>query len=66
MIRILGIDPGSRVTGYGIVDQDDLPELFGYWGMCPATGPCPGDLDGSGFVDMSDMAVIIANWGLCP
>ena len=22
MIRILGIDPGSRVTGYGIVDQD--------------------------------------------
>ncbi len=22
MIRILGIDPGSRVTGYGVVDQD--------------------------------------------
>ncbi len=22
MIRILGIDPGSRVTGYGLVDQD--------------------------------------------
>jgi len=22
MIRILGIDPGSRVTGYGIIDQD--------------------------------------------
>ncbi len=22
MIRILGIDPGSRITGYGIVDQD--------------------------------------------
>ena len=21
MIRILGIDPGSRVTGYGIIDQ---------------------------------------------
>ena len=22
MIRILGIDPGSRVTGYGVIDQD--------------------------------------------
>lgn len=22
MIRILGIDPGSRITGYGIIDQD--------------------------------------------
>jgi crossover junction endodeoxyribonuclease RuvC len=22
MIRVLGIDPGSRVTGYGIIDQD--------------------------------------------
>jgi crossover junction endodeoxyribonuclease RuvC len=22
MIRILGIDPGSRITGYGVIDQD--------------------------------------------
>ncbi|MGH8543605.1 MAG: crossover junction endodeoxyribonuclease RuvC, partial [Gammaproteobacteria bacterium] len=22
MIRILGIDPGSRMTGYGVIDVD--------------------------------------------
>ena len=22
MTRILGIDPGSRITGYGVIDQD--------------------------------------------
>ena len=28
MIRILGIDPGSRVTGYGVIDQDGQHHLY--------------------------------------
>lgn len=28
MIRIIGIDPGSRITGYGIIDNDGVDNYF--------------------------------------
>jgi crossover junction endodeoxyribonuclease RuvC len=37
MIRVLGIDPGSRVTGYGIIDQDG-PRLRYVASGCIRTG----------------------------
>jgi crossover junction endodeoxyribonuclease RuvC len=40
MIRVLGIDPGSRVTGYGIIDQDG-PRLRYVASGCIRTGDGP-------------------------
>ena len=39
--RILGIDPGSRVTGYGLIDSDET-DVYG-------TNPAVADTDGGGF-----------------
>ena len=38
MTRILGIDPGSRVTGYGIVDQDGQRLVYVASGCIRAQG----------------------------
>jgi len=38
MTRILGIDPGSRVTGYGIIDQDGRHMVYVASGCIRAQG----------------------------
>lgn len=38
MTRILGIDPGSRVTGYGIIDQDGRHMAYVASGCIRASG----------------------------
>jgi crossover junction endodeoxyribonuclease RuvC len=38
MTRILGIDPGSRVTGYGIIDQDGRHMVYVASGCIRAKG----------------------------
>ncbi len=45
-MRILGIDPGSRVTGYGVVDARDGELAFVCCGVIrpPATARLPGRL----------------------
>lgn len=55
--------PGN-VNGDGQVDFDDLLDVLGSWGVCPA--PCPPDLDGSGIVDFTDLLAVLGAWGPCP
>ncbi len=38
MIRILGIDPGSRITGYGVIDVDGARTLYVASGGIKSTG----------------------------
>ncbi|ROR29802.1 crossover junction endodeoxyribonuclease RuvC [Inmirania thermothiophila] len=45
MVRILGIDPGSRVTGYGVVELDGGRARAVAWGcIAPPPGPFTGRL----------------------
>jgi len=37
-VRILGIDPGSRVTGYGVLDSDGIRSRYVTSGCIPARG----------------------------
>lgn len=37
-VRILGIDPGSRVTGYGVLDSDGIRSRYVTSGCIPAKG----------------------------
>ncbi|HEX5418919.1 MAG TPA: crossover junction endodeoxyribonuclease RuvC [Gammaproteobacteria bacterium] len=37
-IRILGIDPGSQVTGFGVVDLDGVKALPVHWGSIRTAG----------------------------
>ncbi len=38
MIRVLGIDPGSRVTGFGVIDCDGSKEIYVDSGCIRVTG----------------------------
>ncbi|MEL0081601.1 MAG: crossover junction endodeoxyribonuclease RuvC [Gammaproteobacteria bacterium] len=38
MIRIIGIDPGSRITGFGVIDCDDSREVYVDSGCIRVTG----------------------------
>ena len=73
---ILG-DCDADVNGDGIVDGDDLGDLFAAWGPCPACPDpeepqcpelCPADLDLNGVVDGDDLGDLFLSWGLddCP
>jgi crossover junction endodeoxyribonuclease RuvC len=43
--RILGIDPGSRVTGYGLLDTDGIRTVYVASGrICTQGGPLPARL----------------------
>jgi crossover junction endodeoxyribonuclease RuvC len=37
-IRILGIDPGSRITGYGLIDARRDQTVLVHWGMIKTDG----------------------------
>jgi crossover junction endodeoxyribonuclease RuvC len=37
-IRILGIDPGSRITGYGLIDARRDQAVLVHWGMIKTDG----------------------------
>ncbi|HAC34611.1 MAG TPA: crossover junction endodeoxyribonuclease RuvC [Gammaproteobacteria bacterium] len=43
MIRILGIDPGSRITGFGVVDCDGSQEVYVDSGCIRVTGETLAD-----------------------
>jgi hypothetical protein len=51
--------PGD-INGDGVVDVEDLLQMLGEWGDCPA--PCPEDLDGDGDVDVDDLLILLSNW----
>ena len=45
-MRILGIDPGTAVMGYGVVEGDDKPLLVTYGALkCPARSKTPERLN---------------------
>jgi probable HAF family extracellular repeat protein len=57
----------ADLSANGTVDSDDLLEVLGHWGMCPAPGaPCPGDVDGDEAVDVADLIAVLEGWGACP
>lgn len=41
MIRLMGIDPGSRITGYGIIDLDGSRHRYVAGGCIPTDGSRP-------------------------
>ena len=56
--------PGDA-TGDGLVNAEDLAELFGSWGPC-AGAPCVADFNGDGMVAGADLAITLSGWGACP
>ncbi|MFK7962242.1 MAG: hypothetical protein AB8G96_17155, partial [Phycisphaerales bacterium] len=46
----------------GIVDFVDLLFVMNLFGACPASGPCPADLDGNDSVDLGDVLLVLASW----
>lgn len=52
----------ADLTCDGQVGVDDFEALLDAWGPCPATGPCPGDLDGNGSVGIIDFLMLLASW----
>lgn len=47
----------------GSVNVDDLLEVIGAWGACPAIPAfCPIDMDGDGSVEVDDLLLVIVNW----
>ena len=53
MIRVLGIDPGSRMTGYGVVDTDGFRHRYVASGFIPIKADTLGDKLGIIFVEVS-------------
>lgn len=47
----------------GSTDFNDLLQLLGNWGPCPA--PCVEDLDRSGGIGFDDLLSLLGNWGPC-
>ncbi|MEW7995590.1 MAG: crossover junction endodeoxyribonuclease RuvC [Candidatus Thiodiazotropha endolucinida] len=42
MLRIIGIDPGSRMTGYGLIDTDGMHSVYLSHGVIKLSGePLP-------------------------
>ena len=59
MIRIIGIDPGSRITGYGVVDTDGFRHRYVASGFIPIKADTLGDKLGIIFVEVSR---IVTTW----
>ena len=57
MVRILGLDPGSRITGYGVVDADRRGVRYVASG-CIRVGN--GDLSGRVSAELGSKTVIVA------
>jgi hypothetical protein len=56
--------PADLASPPAIVDTNDLFNLLGAWGPCPA--PCPQDLNDDGAVDADDLFDLLGAWGPCP
>jgi len=59
MIRVLGIDPGSRVTGYGVVDTDGFRHKYVTSGFIKINADTLGEKLGIIFVEVS---AIVSTW----
>lgn len=58
-IRIIGIDPGSRVTGYGVIDTDGFRHNYVVSGFIPVKGD---DLPERLGVIFQEVAAVIDEW----
>ena len=58
-IRIIGIDPGSRCTGYGVIDSDGIRHKYISSGYVKITGDELPERLGMIF---SEIAVVIEKW----
>lgn len=59
MIRVIGIDPGSRITGYGVVDTDGFRHRYVTSGFIQIKADTLGDKLGIIFDEVSR---IVAAW----
>ncbi len=59
MVRIIGIDPGSRITGYGILDTDGFRHQYITSGFIKINGDTLGDKLGIIFTEISG---IVDTW----
>jgi len=59
MIRVLGIDPGSRITGYGVVDTDGYRHKYVTSGFIKINADTLGEKLGIIFVEVSG---IVSTW----
>ena len=59
LIRIIGIDPGSRVTGYGVLDTDGFRHKYVTSGFIKINGESLGDKLGVIFTEVSH---IVDTW----
>jgi crossover junction endodeoxyribonuclease RuvC len=59
MIRVIGIDPGSRITGYGVVDTDGLRHRYVTSGFIQIKADTLGEKLGIIFCEVSR---IVTDW----
>ena len=59
MIRVIGIDPGSRITGYGLVDTDGFRHKYVSSGFIQIKADTLGDKLGMIF---SEVSKIVSTW----
>ena len=59
MIRIIGIDPGSRITGYGIVDTDGFRHKYVSSGFIQIKADTLSDKLG---IIFSEVSKIVSTW----
>jgi crossover junction endodeoxyribonuclease RuvC len=55
MMRILGIDPGSRLTGYGLIDCEGSRSCYVASGCLQVAGDCLADKLGLIFRELSEL-----------
>jgi len=59
MIRVIGIDPGSRITGYGLVDTDGFRHKYVSSGFIQIKADTLGDKLG---IIFSEVSKIVSAW----
>jgi crossover junction endodeoxyribonuclease RuvC len=59
MIRIIGIDPGSRITGYGVVDTDGFRHRYVTSGFIQIKADTLGDKLG---IIFAEVGKIVTTW----
>ena len=59
MIRIIGIDPGSRITGYGVVDTDGFRHKYVTSGFIQIKADTLGDKLG---IIFAEVGKIVTTW----
>jgi len=58
MVRVIGIDPGSRITGYGVVDTDGFRHKYVTSGFIQIKADTLGDKLGIIFDEVSSIVAI--------